>query len=315
VPICGGLLTGGGRCGSAAPRLIQAPGPPVGCRLAYPGSVGRQIGRAVGPWVGVNTGPHRRKPHPPTNRRPERPGGSRAVDPHRTSGSGADPLGLHQLAAAGVIDVIPGDPPVPISVWRVAGTGGAGPHGLIAGLDPQAAALLVGLYTQPGDTLVDLTADPAVAGAAGAGARRYLPANHPADLVLLEHVAGTARLVLLRWPSPAAPGNPGEETSDARLAELLGGCRRLLAAGGCVIVALAPPPRTGYVDHARRLIPAARRAGLGYLQHIVVLTAPIPGDPSPRQATPAGPATLRAATHLQVQANLLAFVLRGGRHG
>jgi hypothetical protein len=98
------------------------------------------------------------------------------------------------------------------------------------------------------------------------------------------------------------------------LADLLGDCRRLLAACGCVIVAPASPPRTGYVDHARRLIPAARRAGLGYLQHIVVLTAPIPGDPSPRQATPAGPATLRAATHLRVQAALLAFVLRGGGH-
>ncbi len=299
----------------SAARLIPTPRgwlrPPVGRRLAYPGSVGRQIGRAIGPWVGVNTGHHRRKPHPPTTRQPARPDDGPAIDPDRQSGSAADPLGLHQLVAAGAIDVIPGDPPVPISVWRVAGTGRAGPHDLAVGLDPQAAALLVGLYTQPGDTLVDLSADPAVAGAAGAGARRYLPASP----VLLEHVGGTARLVLLRWPSPGSPGNPVEEESDAELADLLGGCRRLLAAGGCVIVALAPPPRTHYVDHARRLIPAARRAGLGYLQHIVVLTAPIPGDPSPRQATPAGPATLRAATHLQVRANLLAFVLRSGRHG
>ena len=275
--------------------------------------VGRlRIGRAVGPWVGVNTGDHhRRKPHPPTDRRPERPEGSPAVDPDRTPGSGADPVGLHELVAAGAIDVIPGDPPVPISVWRVAGTGRAGPPDRIAGLDPQAAALLVGLYTQPGDTVVDLSADPAVAGAAGAGARRCLPAGHPGDLAVLEHVGGSARLVLLRWPSP---GNPCEEESEAELADLLGGCRRLLTAGGCVIMALTPPPRTHYVDHARRLIPAAARAGLGYLQHIVVVTAPIPGDPSPRHATPAGPATLRAATHLQVRANLAAFVLRGAGH-
>jgi len=263
----------------------------------------------------VNTGHHRRKPHPPTNSPPERSDDSPAVDPDRESGSMADPVGLHELVAAGAIDVIPGDPPVPISVWRVAGTGRTGPHDVIAGLDAQAAALLVGLYTQPGDTLVDLTADPAIAGAAGAGARRYLRADHPGDLAHTEHAAGTARLVLLRWPSPRAPGNPGEEESDAELADLLGGCRRLLAASGCVIVALAPPPRTHYIDHARRLIPAAGRAGLGYLQHIVVVTAPIPGDPSPRQATPAGPATLRAATHLRVQATLLAFVLRGPGHG
>jgi hypothetical protein len=279
--------------------------------LAYAGSVGWQIGCGVGPWVGVNTGHHRRKPHPPTNSPPERPDDSPAVDPDRESGSIADPVGLHELIAADAIDVIPGDPPVPISVWRVAGTGRTGPHDLLAGLDPQAAALLVGLYTQPGDTLVDLTADPAVAGAAGAGARTYVRADHPSDLARTKHVGGTARLLLLRWPAPAASDNLGEEESDAELADLLGRSRLLLAADGYVIVALAPRPRNQHVDHARRLILAARRAGLGYLQHIVVLTAPIPGDPSPRQATPAGPATLRAATHLQVQANLLAFVLHG----
>jgi hypothetical protein len=258
----------------------------------------------------VNTNRHRRRRQPPASTNPDRAGRIPAADAEPAAG-GAAPLSLHELVAAGAIDVVPGDPPVPVTVWRVAGTRSAGQQDA-AGLDPQAAGLLVGLYTQPGDTLVDLSADPAVAGAAGAGARRYVPAHHPADYAPLRHLAGAARLVLLRWPSPAHPG--GAE-SDAWLADLLGGCRRLLAADGCVIAALTPPPSTGYVDHARWLIPAAHQAGLGYLQHVIVVAAPIPGDPSPRTAAPAAPATLRAATHLTVQANLLAFVLRRGRHG
>jgi len=271
---------------------------------------GWRIERAVGPWVGVNTNRHRRRRQPPASTQPDRAEDLPAANPEPDADSTA-PLSLHELVAAGAIDVVPGDPPVPITVWRIAGTHRTGQHDA-PGLDPQAAGLLVGLSTQPGDTLIDLSADPAVAGAAGAGARRYLPANNPADPTRLGHVAGTARLVLLRWPSPA---DPAGEVSDAELIDLLYGCRRLLAADGCVIAALTPPPRTGYVDYARRLIPAAHRAGLGYLQHIIVVAAPIPGHPQPRHGSPAAPATLRAATHLAVQANLLAFVLRRGRHG
>src|SRR2546429_178914 len=74
-----------------------------------------------------------------------------------------------------------------------------------------------------------------------------------------------------------------------------------------------PPPAPA--PHPPPWPPPARRAGRGYVQHIGVLPAPTPGAPSPRQATPAGPPTLRAATHLRVQASLLAFVLRRGRHG
>jgi hypothetical protein len=230
--------------------------------------------------------------------------------------SRSDPLD-QGLAVAGEIDVVPGDPPVPISVWRVAGTDHPARFDTGGGLTSRLAALLIGLYTGRGDTVVDLTSDPSIAGAAGAGARRYLPVDDPARLADLDHVAGAVRLVVLRWPPTRAGRRTNVDsagTEELELTALLTGCRRLLAADGYTIVALIPAPHTGYVEHAGRLIPAARRAGLGYLQHIVAVTAPIPGARRPQLAVPADPATLRAATHLRFHLDLLVFVLhRTGR--
>lgn len=227
------------------------------------------------------------------------------------AGSLFDPLD-QGLAVASEIDVVPGDPPVPISVWRVAGTGHPARLDTGSGLTPPLAALLIGLYTSRGDTVVDLTSDPSIDGAAGAGARRYLPVNDPAHLADLDHVAGTVRLVVLRWPPTRAGRRTNVDpagTEEPELTALLTACRLLLAADGYTIVALIPAPHAGYVEHAGRLISAARRAGLGYLQHIVAVTAPIPGAPAPRLAVPADPATLRAATHLRFHLDLLVFVL------
>jgi hypothetical protein len=205
-----------------------------------------------------------------------------------------DPLDLQQLIAFGDLDVVDGDPPVPISVWRIAGLDEPtrpGPTTAPSGLTPRLAALLVDAHTRRGDTIVDLTGDPAIAGAAGTGARRYLPIDGPGDLADLDHVAGSVRLVVLRWRRP----DSGEATT-AELTDLFVACRLLLAADGYTVVALAPiPPHTYYIEHARLLIPAAYRAGLGYLQHIV--------------------AVADARTYAPIHIDLLVFVLRGGRHG
>jgi len=223
---------------------------------------------------------------------------------------GSDPLALTGLVAAGALDVVPGDPPVPISVWRVAGVNWPANSGAAHGLTPRLAALLIGSYTRRGDTVVDLTSDPTIAGAAGAGARTYLPATDLDEMAALDHVAGRARLVVLRWPRPDV-----DATSATAVTDLFTGCRRLLARDGYTVVVLTPtPPGTPYVEHARLVIPAAHRAGLGYLQHIVAVTAPIAGERPPRAAAPADAATLRAATHVRVHLDLLVFVLRGGRH-
>jgi len=101
-----------------------------------------------------------------------------------------------------------------------------------------------------------------------------------------------------------------------RLIAMFRACRQLMSRDGCTIVALAAlPAGETYVQHSGPLIPAARDAGLGWLQHIVAITAPIAGQRITWRATPADPATLRSATHLTVHVDLLVFATRRGRHG
>ena len=116
---------------------------------------------------------------------------------------------------------------------------------------------------------------------------------------------------MLRWP-PDPDTTPTDTASAAGAAvDLFATCRTLLSPGGFTVVALLPPPPgPPYVEHAQVVIPAAHRAGLGYLQHIIAVTAPISGEPAPRRTAPTHRATLRAATHLRAHLDLLVFVLR-----
>ena len=235
-------------------------------------------------------------------------------DPHTPDdpGSADDPLALSELIASGDIDVVPGDPPVPIAVWRVADVDARYGHHRTDALTPRLAALLVGTHTRPGDTIVSIGNHPALAGAAGAGGRAYRSVAHPDDLAGLDHAAGTVALIVLPWP----PADQPDGISRESLIEMFGACRRLMAPGGCTIVALAGlPPEQTFVEHSSALIPAAHQAGLGWLQHILAITAPIVGQRITWRADPADPATLRAAAHVKVHLDLFVFVARGGRHG
>jgi hypothetical protein len=72
-----------------------------------------------------------------------------------------------------LIDLVPGDPPVPITVWRTARTDTDGDaHAIPARL----AARLVAAYSRPGETVVDLTDDHALTAACAIGRRRHHPA-------------------------------------------------------------------------------------------------------------------------------------------
>lgn len=228
------------------------------------------------------------------------------------------PLGLSQLIATGVIDVVPGDPPVPITVWRVADpddTDGSAADGFTT----RTAQLLVGLYTRAGDTIVSVGDGPALHGAAGAGGCRYLTVPDPADLAGLAHVAGAARLLVLRWPPPdgtcPASLDADPQPASTAMVEVFTTCRRLMTPDGYTIVAVAPAPDTYGVDHAWRLVPAARAGGLGWLEHIVAITTPIDGDHLAVPAAPAGPATIGTVSDLRVHIDLYVFVIRAGRHG
>ena len=225
--------------------------------------------------------------------------------------SGGDPLGLSQLIASGVIDVGPGDPPVPITVWRVADPDDPYRHD-VDGLTGRTAQLLVALYTRPGDTIVSLGDDPAIAGAAGAGGCRYLPVDAAHRLADLDHVFGAVRLLILRWP-PAI--HAAEQSVDPEaMVDLFTACRVLLAADGYTIVAV-PPAVAEHVEHLWQLLPAARRAGLGWVEQIVAVTAAIDGDHLAVPAAPTDRSALRLADDLSVHIDLYVFVIRGGRRG
>jgi hypothetical protein len=218
-----------------------------------------------------------------------------------------DPLALPELVAAGNIELVAGDPPVPIAVWRVAGVDAPYGHANADPLTPRMAALLVGSHTRFGDTIVSVGNDPALAGAAGAGGRNYLSVPDLDDLPGLDHVAGTVALIVLPWPPPYRPGRIGR----AYLLQMFRTCRRLMTRDGCTIVALAAlPVGETFVEHSGALIPAAHRAGLGWLQHIVAITAPSSGQRISWRATPADPATVRSATHVKVHIDLLVFAVR-----
>jgi hypothetical protein len=68
-----------------------------------------------------------------------------------------------------LIDLVAGDPPVPITVWRTARTTTDAGRGVSARL----AYRLVAAYSRPGDAVVDLTDDHALTAACTAGRRRH----------------------------------------------------------------------------------------------------------------------------------------------
>jgi hypothetical protein len=210
------------------------------------------------------------------------------------------------LVAADGLAIAVGDPSVPISVWRVAGTSQPTETGTANGLTPRLAALLVGMCTGVGDTIVDLTVGPAFVGAAGA--RRCRSVVDPVDFTGLGRLDRTVGLVVRRWP-PAATDTVTD--TPATLTGLLFACRQLPAGAGCTVVALVSrSPGSNYLDQARLLISAAHNAGVDYLHHIVAVTTPPTASPiPPRPAARADPpATMRA--HARASIDLLVLVVR-----
>jgi hypothetical protein len=190
------------------------------------------------------------------------------------------------------IDVVPGTPPVPITVWRTPTC----PGDRLVG--DRLAARLLAAYTRRGDLVYDTTGQPAVREAAGAAGRRYATGRG---------TTGPVGLVVTWWP----PADPGIDPMIT-----LGGLRRRLHPQGVLAAVITTKPEAPPVDLAR-LVHAAGQAGLSYLQHIVAVHAHPTGDrltppPTDGQAPPA-PAVAGAA-HLRVHTDVLIFQPLAGAH-
>ncbi len=126
---------------------------------------------------------------------------------------------------------------------------------------------------------------------------------------------GRVQLIILPWPPVTDPAAPGQGVDGDAMVDLFTACRVLLAADGYTIVAV-PPATAAHVEQLWQLVPAARKAGLGWVEQIVAITAPVDGDQVAGPAVAAIPAdrsALRLADDLYVHIDLYIFVIRAGR--
>ncbi len=147
-------------------------------------------------------------------------------------------------------DVVPGDPPVPITVWPV-----PAPH-QGESMSNAMGVRLVHNLTHPTDLIIDLSHGPQLARAIISARRR----SHLQSVRQIGWGHEPAALIVTGWPTG---------TGDTPAA-FFGRCLVSLRPGGCVAV-LLPHDTIGLpVD----VVIAAKEAGLAYLQHIVAADQP-----------------------------------------
>jgi hypothetical protein len=287
---------------------------------------------------------------------------------HRLAAWGASIMNAHLSprdphpaapAAEHLTDLVPGDPPVPITVWRTPA------HATMATSIPaRLAHRLVTAYSRPGDVVVDVSADHALTDATRRAGRRHhagwftdaaslivagptaagipdpaqsIPASDDPGRADTGHHAvpsaapvtsagcvgeadryaaaapetprGRTGLVVAGWPLDGT-----DNSHAARLPGLLRAAVTLLRPGGCLVLVVSRPAGLlAWPQDFGALIAAARDAGLGYLQHIVAVHAPVDGDQFSYYATDDDLAALvaagdeRAVAHLRVHADLVVF--------
>ncbi|MFI8802772.1 hypothetical protein [Micromonospora chalcea] len=272
------------------------------------------------------------------------------------------------------IDLVAGDPPVPLTVWRTAHTlGDAG-----RSIGTRLAGRLIAAYSRPGEAVVDITADHALTQACAAGARRHHPAwfTDTSSLIIgpatVAPSAGTTGDAepgeqddlpeMGAWfgddltdpqlhpptdtPTDPPPDNALQQATSlvvacwplhehaaanrVRLAWLLTACAALLQPGGCLIlVVTVPVGTTASPEDFSGVVQAAAGVGLGYLQHLVAVTADTDGDAFVYHVTDEELLTLTTTdqrwqmAHLRIHADLMVFSRsqsraprgRGGREG
>jgi hypothetical protein len=104
----------------------------------------------------------------------------------------------------GYLDILMVNPPVVMSspmralrsaIWHV-----AEPPATPGELAPELASRLLDAYTQPADLVIDVDEDVAFAAAATVTGRHHAALGGDTRLVALSRRAGTADLVVMRWP-------------------------------------------------------------------------------------------------------------------
>ncbi|GAA5200757.1 hypothetical protein GCM10023322_79310 [Rugosimonospora acidiphila] len=254
-------------------------------------------------------------------------------------------------------DLVAGDPPVPLTVWRTART----PADPGRSIGARLAARLIAAYSRPGEAVVDLTRDHALTPSCAAGPRQHHPAwftdassliigpatppartdpatsdsvndgDDPPELRAWfgddltdpdlppsggpnaeapegESLQRATSLVVAGWPL-----HEGTATNRVRLAWLLTTCAALLRPGGCLILVVTSPATATPQDFSD-VVHAAAGVGLGYLQHIVAVTADTDADAFVYHVTDEELLALARTTadqwqlaHLRVHADLLVF--------
>lgn len=201
-----------------------------------------------------------------------------------------------------------------------------------ARLTPDTAGRLVGVYTHPGDLIVDVGGTGVLAAAAAHAGRRAttlvtensqtkgmqtdtgvglasarrgvahtLTTSVGGLAGLLAASPGTVRLLVCRLPLP------GHRLTLATAGRWLAACRTALADDGYLIAAIDPTgPDGAYADHATTVIVAARALSLCYHQHLIAITQPLPDPGQPRSPLPPG------ARHARLHADLYVLAAPGG---
>ena len=178
---------------------------------------------------------------------------------------------IRRPAPQAVGDIVPGEPPVPITVWHVPAPQAGDTMSVTL------ADRLVRNFTRRRWLVLDLTSGEQLARAVRA-AQRHHARHTPEDL---SAGARRAALIVAGWPLGRTEPVP-----------FLADCAQRVMVGGCVAVVL----RAAGLTVNQVLIAAARAAGLTYLQHIVAahdLTAPR--------------GQLDDGTHLSVHSDVLIF--------
>ncbi len=193
---------------------------------------------------------------------------------------------------------------VPLTVWL----GETTPP---PGLSPSVLVRVIASFSWPDDSIVIIDGPPGVQHAADHLHRRLQTAFRHADTDRSGFVGSslprsTAGLVIDYQPVMLDP--TVDAFPDPFLANYIH-TRGILRPGGILLVVVAP--LRPQLDGLARTVIAARGAGLRYLQHIVVVTAPVRGDRlSPPVAGIPGDGRLLIPAHT----DLAVFTTSGGRH-